>query len=337
VPIKLLLGNFAFYIFFISLQSCDLSSSNTQIKKNGEIQTDKRIEIGNLNSKLISGIKENDTSIVFSLMSAVSLKKNDKALKFMILSGSELFNSGNFSVLDEYYIQNPKIGSETIISSGIQSENGYHLNFVASNRESYITLLLVNGSNVVYLVTVIYELNDNIWKLSNLVVGPYSLFEKTAIDNYNLAKSFYNKLYLIDADNSMFVTKTCLKPAANIFHYEKEKEIEEFDNYLSIEIKKKYPYPITLQDIPTKPSIFNIYPQDIDEGFFPMVCYLTKISLDDTTLLSRENEMIKKEIGNVFNGIKMQKKYVFYRAFNSIPSKDNLARYHGFKEMEISK
>ena len=165
-------------------------------------------------------------------------------------------------------------------------------------------------------------------------LGNYSFMGKTAPDYFNLAKSCYDKSYLIDAINYMKIAKEYSRPVNDFFEYKKEKEMQTFKDKIVKEANEKYILPIVLDKIDSKPSVFCIIPKMIDEGFFPMVCYLTNIKLTDTIALKSENEKIKKIIGQIFTGIDKDKKYIFYQAFNEIPDEksDNQPNGYGFVE-----
>ncbi len=96
------------------------------------------------------------------------------------------------------------------------------------------------------------------------------------------------------------------------------------------EANTNYVFPLTLENIDTKPKLFRITPEMINEGFFPMVSYLSAINLKDTAALKIENKKIKKEVYKLFKGIDKDKKYVFYKVFNEIPDGKNAVEHYGF-------
>jgi hypothetical protein len=57
----------------------------------------------------------------------------------------------------------------------------------------------------------------------------------------------------------------------------------------------------------------------LDEGYFPMVFYLSKINVKDTVSLKDEYGKVKSEVKNIFTGIGTRKKYVLYQAYNEMP------------------
>jgi len=204
------------------------------------------------------------------------------------------------------------------------------IQYKALNKEMYVSLLLPNGLENDMLLLVIYGKYGNNWKINIIQFGEYSYFGKLAPDYYKLAKDCYNKSYLIDAVNYIGLAKLCLRPATVFFQYQRENEINEFYDKIMNEVNSKYKFPLTIDNIASKPKVFSIFPQMMNEGFFPMVYYLTDINLKDTTALELENEKVKKEVGRLFPGIDQDKKFVFYWAFNEVPDGKKLVEHYGY-------
>ena len=96
-------------------------------------------------------------------------------------------------------------------------------------------------------------------------------------------------------------------------------------------MKEKYKFPMTLEDIDSKPKIFNIYPET-KHGFFPVIQYVSRINLNDTIALKMENEKIKNEIGSIFWGLDKNKKCIYYQAYDEIPDGIKLVHGYNFKD-----
>lgn len=312
----------------LTLQSCNLGTSGTW--ENDNIDKDKKEQIKVLNDKLFKAIISNDVAGVKSLMSDKLLEKGVSDLDKLINQISFSFKANSYRILDEYNVHNSTTGIGNTLPSGISGDNDYVINYQALNKEMYVSLLLPNGLDNELLITAIYGNYDNQWKLNILQFGQYSLFKKTAPDYYKLAKESYNKSYLIDAVNYAGLSRQCLRPANDFFQYQKEKEINEFYDKVMKEVNTKFTFPLTLDNIETKPKVFRIFPEMMNEGFFPMVYYLSDIDLKNTTALKIENEKVKKEVGRLFTGIDKDKKFVFYWAFKEIPDGKKLVEHYGF-------
>lgn len=316
----------------LTLQSCNLGTSGTW--KNSNIDYDKREQIKTLNDKLFKAITNNDVAGVKALMSDKLLEKGAQDLDKLINQVSTSFKSSDYSILDEYYVHNSTTDINNTLPSGISGDNDYVINYQALNKEMYVSLLLPTELDNELLITAIYGNYDNQWKINILQFGQYSLFKKSAPDYYKLAKESYDKLYLIDAVNYIGLSKQCLRPANNFFQYQKEKDINEFYDKVMKEVHSKFTFPLTLENIDTKPKVFRISPEMINEGFFPMVYYLSDINLKDTTALKIENEKVKKEVSRIFTGINKNKKFVFYWAFKEIPDGKKTVEHYGFIDQQ---
>ena len=312
----------------LTIQSCNLSTSGTW--KNDHIEKDTREQIKILNDKLFKAITSNDVTGVKALLSDKLLEKGTSDLDKIINQVSTSFKTDSYRILDEYDVHNSTAGIGNTLPSGISGDNDYILNYQALNKEMYVSLLLPNGVPNELLITAIYGKYNNGWKINILQFGQYSLFGKTAPDYFKLAKSSYDKSYLIDAVNYIGLSKQCLRPANDFFQYQKNKEINDFYEKAMQEVNSKFTFPMTLENIDTKPKVFRIFPEMINEGFFPMVYYLSDINLKDTTALKIENEKVKKEVDRLFTGIDKDKRFVFYWAFKEIPDGKKLVEHYGF-------
>lgn len=319
---------FLIILIVLILQGCNVGTSGTW--KNENIEKEKREEIKSLNDKLFSSIMGNDIAGVKALMSDKLLEKSDKDLDKLILNISSSFKSNSYKIFDEYNVQNSTTGINNTLVSGNSKNNDYSINYLALNREIYVSLLLPNGLDNKLLITVVYGNYDDEWKINILHFGQYTLLNKTALDYYNLAKESYSKSYLIDAVNYISLSKQCLRPANEILKYKKEKEISDFYDKIINEANSKFTFPITLENIDTKPKIFRIFPQMTSEGYFPMVYYLSNIDLRDIEALKIENHKVKKEVSRLFTGIDKDKKNIIYWAFNEIPDGKKLVEHYGF-------
>ncbi len=248
----------------------------------------------------------------------------------LITNISTSFKTDSYKILDQYNVQNSTTGINNTLTSGTSKNNDYTINYLALNKEMYVSLLLPNGLDSKLLITVIYGNYDDQWKINILNFGQYSLLNKTAPDYYNLAKESYNKSYLIDAVNYISLSKQCLRPANEVFKYKEEKEINDFYDKTINEANSKFTFPITITNIDTKPKIFRIFPQMTSEGYFPMVYYLSSINLHNKEALKIENDKVKKEVGAIFRGIDKNKKNVIYWVFNEMPDGKKLVEHYGF-------
>ena len=303
----------------ILIQGCKLNSNQTF--KNDNIPGTIKREIVELDKQVIKAIKNNNTDLaknIFSekLIETAGKSKLDSIFKFT----NGFLKDKEFEYKDQFYIENTtKNVSNTIFSGLAKSDFDYTVHYLALNKKMFISMLLPKDTKDALLVTLIYGLYGNDWKLNIFQVGQYSIDGKTAIDYYNIAKRNFEKKNLIDAANTLLVGQQCLRPANQFLQYQKDKDFGDLQKQVMGEINLKYKFPIVVEKVATKPQIFNITPQSIDEGQFPMIQYFSQIDLKDTASLRKENLEIQKVIGDIFKGIDQNKKYLFYRACDEIP------------------
>jgi hypothetical protein len=297
--------------------------------KNDSINKDKRSQIKILNDKLFKGIMNNDVPALRLLMSD-KMQIEDRELDKFIKLATTSFKSNDYKILDEYNIDNLVPGTTHLLPSGNSGDSVYLISYSAVEKEMYISLFVPAGLRNELVILAIYAMYENGWKLTTLQSGQYSIFEKNAPTYYNLAKSSYDKSYLINALNYISLAKQCLKPANSAMQYSRENEVNQYYDKILKEVKGKYSFPIVLDNIDSKPKIIGIYPEKTDKAFCPMVYYQSSIKLSDTTNLRIENNKIKGEVSRIFFGIDKENEYIFYRAFNEYPDGRKKVEQYGF-------
>jgi predicted RNase H-related nuclease YkuK (DUF458 family) len=312
----------------ILIQSCNIGSFG--VWKNNDIDVEKREQIKLLNDKLFNGLKHNDASAVKAMMSDKLLEKSGKDMDQMVSHISSILETDSYRIMEECNVKNSTEGLNNTIPAKLSDGSEYVISYQALNKEMYASILLTNGPENELMILAIYGKYGDQWKLNILQLGQYSIHGKTAPYYYELAKKSYEKSYLVDAGNYISLAIQCLKPGNEYWVYKNDKEINSFYEKIKKEVNSKYQFPLTISEIKSKPKIYLICPQVVDEGVFPAVYYLSSINLKDTVSLKNENEKIKIEVGKLFKGIDKDKKVVFYFAVNEIPEGNSSVMRYGF-------
>lgn len=314
------------FVFFAVLlcvlfTGCHFGTSGSWV--NDHIDADVKADMGKINKQLFKAIMADDKEGVKKLLSPILLEKAEKSIDTIVDGVSKNFNVTDYDVVDEYYTKNTATNINNTLISMKGNSNDYIINYLALNREMYVSLLAPKTPNVGILILAIYGKYDNGWKLNILQVNEYKVLDKTAVDYYNDALKNYNKGYLIDAANLMFIASKISAPGAVYFKYKKDDEMKSFYQKVIQEANTKYNFPVTIQQIKTKPQVFGIEPQLLTnnepKGFFPIIRYKSAISVADTIALKAENKEIQKVIGDVFKGIDQNRPVIIYQAYNQIP------------------
>jgi hypothetical protein len=307
-------------LLFFALQSC---KDNPGVWKNDQIKAGKREDFRLLSEQVFTDLKANNLKGLKFSMSKELI--DNTGIERTVEIVSNYLHDSKYSLLDEYYVVNKWIDADTIQAGG-RGINSYGLTYPGTAKEMYIAFYVPNTGNNKYLISTIYAKYNYGWKLNDLDVSPYTINGKTAPELYKLAKDQYDKKYLINAINNMALATTCLKPST-IWAYPDENDMSAFYGKLITEGNDNYKFPFVMSQVPTKPMIIRVYNQTNDNGSFPMVYYMSRISLKDTNAIKRENLQIKKVIGGLMPGIDKDNKYVFYDAFNKKPNGANTVEH----------
>lgn len=302
-----------FLLLVFALQSCTEKSGSW---KNEKIKAGKRQDLHKLSDQVFTALKANDLGQVKLFMSKELIENTYTPRQVELISNS--LSDYGYNLLDEYYVVNKYIDADTINAGG-NGINSYDLYYPGTAREMYIAFFIQATGNNKSIISTIYAKYNYGWKLSDLDMAPFTINDKTAPELFKLAKEEYDKKYLIDAVNTMALASSCVSPTS-IWHYPDEGDIREFYSKILNEANEKYKFPFVLSGVSTRPMIIKVYNETNDYGSYPMVYYMSHISLKDTNAIRKENIEVKKEIGKVMPGIDKDNKYVFYDAFNERPT-----------------
>jgi len=298
--------------------------------KDNNIDPKIKAEIHELNNQIIDGFTEGNQDKIFSICSDKLLEQSKNNISILIQQSKTKFPKDKFTILNEYYQKNSSENVQTTVFSGISCDHDYVIGFNALNSESFVSVGYFKDDLWESSVVFIYGKYGNKWKLNIMQLGVLKLMNKDASDWYNVSKSDYEKGYLIDAINDFTLANQIMKPANEMWKYQKEKEIIDFGQKVMSEINSKYSFPMTVDYVKSKPQIFRIFPQGMAEGYYPTIQYTTTLDMNDSIKLSKECDEIHSRIGELYKGIDKNKKMIFYRAFKSIPTGTTPVENFGF-------
>ncbi|WCM41037.1 hypothetical protein MG290_08695 [Flavobacterium sp. CBA20B-1] len=310
------------------LQSCNVGT--TGIWKDENIEQSLKNEIETLDIKVLEAVTTNNIELLKSMMSDKLLEKSGDNIGQLLEQASGVITTTDYKVLNQFHTKNSTTGIGNTVISGVSGLNDYSINYQALNEEMFISLLISKSGLDEFIVTNIYGKYPDGWKLNILHFGQYKVNDKTAPELYSEAKVEHENGYLINAANNMFLSSRVANPANNFWQYQKEEEMKGFYEKVMKEVNSKYKFPMTLEAIDSKPQILSIYPQGTEEGYFPMIEYVTNLDLKDTVQTNAEYEKVHSEIIKAFNGIEKNKDYVFYKAFSEIPNGKTPVPTYGF-------
>lgn len=308
MKIKTLLG----VICIIILQSC---SNTTETLTDNQIDTSIRETIKIKNDSLFDALSNSRMKV----LKALGSDDFNKHLRSRIESTVWAFRKGYLradktEVYKEYYCKGT-ISKNMLIED---EENKYSITFSNTQPEAYIALLKSKyGKLEDYLVTVIYELEDGKWKLSNVETGLLGQYDKNAQNYFEIAKQKEKDGFLIDAAFNCDMAASFLEPGGDMLTYDNEERIEFYKNEWRKTLNEKYKFPYALRNVESQPTIIAIEPIKTVDGMFPKISYKTPIHLDNTDILEMELAEIKKEIKKAFPDLNFNTNIIYYRAYNN--------------------
>ena len=303
--------------------------STGETKKDGGIDPQIKKQIHILNSQIVEGLVENKPNYILTVCSENLLKKkSDIKVLMQLLNGN--VKKHNYKILNEYYQKNASKKNMASVSSSQSDNHEYQIRYESLNKEMYVVVSYFEDSTNQKCFTFIYGKYGNVWKLNNMQAGILKIMNKDAFDWYKLAKSDYDKGYFIDAICKMGISTQLLKPANQLWKYKKENEMLTFEEKVTKQTYSTYHFPITVDSVKTKPVIFRVYAQNIPEGYFQSILYLTTIDMKDVPKLALECNELHKYIGKLFKGITSNNKMILYRPMKSIPTGTETAKQYGF-------
>jgi hypothetical protein len=307
-----LLKPILFLLLVFVVQSCDLIPLKPGIWKDDKIDAGKRKDFHALNDKVLQSIKSGDQGAIEGMLSGNLLESNYK--RAVELVGNHM-KDGTYSLYSEYYVVN-QLKHKSFIRPNVDSAG---IDYTTVAKEMYIAHLLPKEPANKYMITIVYGKFDYGWKVDQLEVGKYSENGKNTPELYKEAKEQQAKGYLVNAKTLMDMARECAQPSDELKPtYDKEMGV--FYANLMGELARRYSYPIVISGVPTQPKIFRIDNQSIKEGTYPAICYLTTINIKDTIALKKENEQVKKVIGNIIPGIDKDKDYMLYSIYDKKPN-----------------
>lgn len=310
-------------ILTVTIFSVSGCSNEPGIWKNDEIKTSKRDDFHKLNKQLLQALKAGEASWLEDILSKELLESHYINRQAHLVSLQ--MKKGDFDLQNEFYVINDQRGPHSIKDK--VDGNEYNLNYDALQQEMYMAFFVPkNGQNKWMLTAVYYKYNYG-WKLFSLDFNPYTENGKTAPGLLKTAQDKYAQHYLVDAVNIAGMARDCARPN-DMWRYAVEDKIAELYGKAMYEANQAYKFPFTITQVPTKPSIIRIVTQDLPEGRFPAIYYLSSVNVSDTNALKRENAGIQKVIGQVIPGIDQDKKYVIYHAYNEMPkAKESISSF----------
>jgi hypothetical protein len=304
----------AFVCVAIAMQAC--SPPKPGVYKDDQISSGKRSDFHELNQSALNCIKANSLKKLQEMMSKEMIGQpgNERLVELM----SNRLTDNPYDIVEEYYVVSKHKGKDSLAASGTDV-NRHTLKYEAIASEMYFAFLAPKQSDNKYLISLVYSKLSYGWKITQMSLAEYTVNGKTAPELIKQAGEEYSKKYLVAALNTMSLAVKCFSPSP-FWAYPDSAASSVFYNKMLDEANKKYRYPLTLNQLPTRPMVLSVSMQRNDTWSAPDVWYMTHISIADTNEVKKENMQIRKVLSKLLPGLDKDNKYVLYDAFNEFPS-----------------
>jgi len=309
--------------FFVQLKG-QIGFNNSKQFKNEKIPLDVKNTIVQADKKIIEAIRNDRIETVKDILNKELISTVGESRFDSLLHGMKsLLSNFDLEYKDQFYIENTTDSSPITIFSGFLSDYDYSINYRTTVKKVFVSLIMPKEVVNKFLITLIYALDSDDWKLNYIQFGQFSVFNKTAIDFYKKAREEFDKGFLIDAGFDLFYGRQCLRPAAHLMQYLKEDDFIKLQNKVNSTINSTYTFPLIIEQIITQPEILNILTEHDKKEWFPLIKYFSRIPIKDTINLKFENQQIQRNIGMIFKGIEKNKKFIYYNVVNEMPGGSN--------------
>ena len=301
---------------FQLLMSCNFNKTMTYVNDNIDIKIKSKID--SLNNIVFNSIRSNTTLPINNLLD--TKLKNMGNSKVNIRQMVNYLNSNYKDIplkkYNEFYIISEGKGERNASLYAFDNDNIF-ISLKVWSPEIYISLYETNTLKNDLLISLVYEKENEYWKIRNFNIGERRNFGKTFQQWMTEIKEDTKNLKMYSAFIKLLYAQTMLKPAP-FMNYVLDDSTKEMINNLTKNTFPSESFPIEFSDIKSKPEILSIRPKPITDvqGIFPRFIYKTQYSLDSVNLLQNEVNMMSREIIRRYPGIDKQFTSILFSATN---------------------
>lgn len=323
------------FLLLILISIIITACSNYGEWKDDEINRNVKTQVHIVHDLVIESLKTNALDQILMLGSERFVRVSGLEFEELVSQARGDFQKYDFSILHEYYVKSKEKDVPLTIPFEESGYNDFIIGFKTTTKESYVVLGYLENDIKEALLAIVYGNYDGQWKINTAQFGIYRIMKKDSYEWYQQAKEEVAKENYINASMNMALSLETLKPGRSLWKYVKEEEIYAYAQYLDTLIHEEIELPLTVTYVPTHPQIFKISAYGFKEGYFPLIEYVSSISLSDTTRLSKECDLLHKQISHLFKGIEENHEVIVYNAYNHMPSAMSMYDSHGFiKQVE---
>ncbi|WP_116787982.1 hypothetical protein [Flavobacterium psychrotrophum] len=300
------------FLTIITVTSC---SNDEKIILSEKIASEVQQVIKLKNDSLIQAMMRSDLKI-YKALGTDDFKKNIQSrTRNVSWAFRKQYTDGSYNIYDQYYIIN---GTKTKRSEIISADKGYTFKWTNVSKETYISMLKLPFVLQDYLLILQY-VNDGSgkWLIHRMDITPVGRYGLTPFDFLEEAKKLEKKNFLLDA---YFYTDTAIEWSKDIegdIAYNIANEAQDYKKELAKILNKKYPFPIEVKEMKSRPLITDLTIKTAAEGMFPMIIYKTNLS--DSISMVKEYEELRLIAPKIYPDMDFSKKYAVYVMTKNVP------------------
>jgi len=319
----------SFLIFLLSNCTVEPTLRRFDSLQDSQIPSEILDEILILNDQIYDAIQSNNPQVIQdNYLDFFMEKENIEDFEQSIATLSTMCQNASLYSYKNLYVTNSEasLNSPTMNMFTINygREDAYQIKYHAISTEVFVSLNRIGDQISQGLLTLIYSKIDGEWKLNYLHLNTLKLYKKTAIDYHKIVKHYDELGYVADAAAYTTLVQLLLKPAGEIWTYEKEQEMVDLNQSVNNKIQQQYQFPLEIESIPSKPQLLGVYLDKAENAPSTIIQYYSDINIYDTLSLEQENLAIREVIGDILKGIDKDKELLFYEAQNIIPKANSI-------------
>ncbi|PTQ99729.1 hypothetical protein C8P68_102558 [Mucilaginibacter yixingensis] len=298
-------------LFVVALQSC--GPGKPGIYKGAQIPGGMQSKMHGLDNDLLEALKANNNDKLEGMMSSELIAAGHERMRTAEQISYHM-QTGDYVLSKEYYIVNQTRGLDTLRERN-EGVNNFDLIYERTAPEMYYVFFTPKTPQKWQVTALFCKLSYG-WKLCDLELNLSADNGLTAPQLMAQAKKQFDQGEWLEGLNSAGMAEDCLRPYTKM-KYLSEDEITNYYNQTAFKtFVKNQHMPVTVGQVNTRPLIIRVLLERNAEGAFPNINYLTKLDLNDTKALAKENEEVGKVIGSVFKGVDKNRKYIYYTIYH---------------------
>jgi hypothetical protein len=291
--------------------------------ENEAISEELREQIHGLNAIVLDGLVNGDASEILSIYvnEARSRPGFEAELNVLAERAAPVLAKVDTELFHEFDITCSRKNPQHTWAVVFERDVGFIVHVNAIQKRMFYSVMTTKGSFEDKLIGVHYVLEDDSWRVFDLRVQPYRVGGRSAHEWGDEAQALMEQGLAVPASLRFSVAKSIIRPLPQI-QYVKEGELLKLGKRIADEIATLPQLPLTLEELPSQPTVYFVTPHFVDRKIVAVVQYVSRLERDEGTLAA-EVVSIAESLAEKLPGLCASSEYVAYRAFSEAPVDPN--------------